>query len=351
MQSFGFLNAFAKTTVISAALRPAISLRTLTMAAEAPIKSHFVNLAMCQMTVGSDKHKNLATAREGVQKAVKDHKAHIVCLPECFNTPYSNDCFPEYAEKIPFFSATSASPSLCGKENPTAFFLSVLSKELGIYLVGGSIPEKEENAEGKVVLFNTSMVFSPSGALIAKHRKMHLFDIDVPGKIKFKESDTLSPGSSVTTFDVSIGQNLPAFKVGLGICYDLRFPEYAQLCASRGVKMLIYPGAFNTVTGPVHWELLQRGRALDNQLFVVTCSPARNPDSKYQAWGGSSVVDPWGTVLATTGHDSAIVAATVDMSRVEEVRASIPIRMQKRLDIYELIDKTKAAAADEQKST
>jgi omega-amidase len=150
-----------------------------------------------------------------------------------------------------------------------------MASELGVFLVGGSIPEKSQ--DGKQ-LYNTSLVADPKGHFVAKHRKVHLFDIHVPGKIIFKESDTLTAGTSVSTFDTPLG------KFGLGVCYDIRFPEYAQLLRQRGCVALVYPGAFNTTTGPAHWELLQRARAVDNQLFVMACSPARDNNFSYHAW-------------------------------------------------------------------
>lgn len=164
--------------------------------------------------------------------------------------------------------------------------------------------------------------------MIAKHRKIHLFDIDVPGKIRFQESETLSPGNSFTTFDT------PYCKVGVGICYDIRFPELAQVYAKLNCKLLVYPGAFNMTTGPAHWELLQRGRALDNQLYVATVSPARDTGAKYVAWGHSTVVNPWGEVIATTEHEETILYADIDPAYVEEVREQIPTRNQKRDDMY-----------------
>ena len=113
-------------------------------------------------------------------------------------------------------------------------------------------------------------------------------------------------GNNFTVFDT------PYCKIGVGICYDMRFPELADVMRQQGAEMLIYPGAFNTTTGPAHWELLQRARAVDNQLWVATASPARNPASTYQAWGHSSLINPWGEVVATTGHDQDIVYGEVD---------------------------------------
>ena len=163
---------------------------------------------------------------------------------------------------------------------------------------------------------------------------VHLFDIDVPGKITFKESETLSPGDAVTVVDTPFG------KLGVGICYDLRFSELSLLMREMGASLLVFPGAFNTVTGPAHWELLQRARALDTQCFVLTASPARAVDnpSAYQAYGHSSVVDPWGTVLATTEHEPTTVWATLNLERIAEVRSSIPLSKQTRGDLYQLED-------------
>ena len=123
-------------------------------------------------------------------------------------------------------------------------------------MVGGSVPEK--TTEGKH--YNTSLVFDRNGQLIAKHRKIHLFDVDFPGKITFKESDFLCPGDSPTVFDTEYG------KIGLAICYDMRFPELSLLMAKAGARVLIYPSMFNQTTGPLHWELVLRSRAVDNQV-------------------------------------------------------------------------------------
>eukprot|EP00656_Telonema_subtile_P010058 TRINITY_DN14801_c0_g1_i3.p1 TRINITY_DN14801_c0_g1~~TRINITY_DN14801_c0_g1_i3.p1 ORF type:complete len:211 (-),score=33.23 TRINITY_DN14801_c0_g1_i3:119-751(-) len=201
--------------------------------------------------------------------------------------------------------------------------LSTIAKELGVYIVGGSIPEIRD---GKV--YNTAIVFSPEGELVAKHAKVHLFDIDIPGKQSFRESDTLTAGSSVTTFDT------PWCKVGLAICYDVRFPQLASLMRQEGCKMLIYPGAFNTTTGPAHWELLLRARAVDNQCAVVAASPARNPNSAYQAWGHSTIVSPWGEIVATCEHEPTNISAEIDLNRVDEVRQNVPISKQTRDDVY-----------------
>jgi omega-amidase len=145
-------------------------------------------------------------------------------------------------------------------EAPTFLMLQEMAKKNNIYLIGGSIPEK--TSDGKY--YNTSLVFDRKGELIAKHRKVHLFDIDIKDKITYKESEFLVAGNQVTTFDTEF------CKFGLGICYDMRFPELALLMAKQGAKVLVYAGCFNQTTGPLHWELLLRSRALDNQVKPST---------------------------------------------------------------------------------
>ncbi|KAK7071282.1 Carbon-nitrogen hydrolase, partial [Halocaridina rubra] len=271
-----------------------------------------LRLAMIQLNVGMKKTDNISRALLKIKEAV-GNGAQLVALPECFNSPYGTKYFPEYAEAVPGESTNA---------------LSVAAKEHGIYLIGGSIPECDGHK-----LYNTCTVWNPQGEMIAKHRKVHLFDINVPGGITFQESDSLSPGSQLTTFD------LPQCKVGIGICYDIRFAELAQIYGKIGCRVLLYPGAFNMTTGPVHWELLTKARALDNQLYVGTISPARDPNADYIAWGHSTLVNPWGEVVASTGHEEAIVYADIDLDYVDKVRQMIPLPKQRRHDLYEIIQK------------
>jgi len=282
-----------------------------------------VKVALCQLSVGTDKFKNIEGARRFVQRAA-NQGAELVLLPEIWNGPYSTDSFSQYAEPLP--SSRELSEFIPdSKLHPSSKLIRDLAEEHKIWIIGGSISERDGDK-----LYNTCLVANPEGKFIAKHRKVHLFDIDVPGKITFKESDSLSPGNEITMFESPFG------KIGVGICYDIRFAEYAQICAQNDCTILCYPGAFNTVTGPAHWELLQRARAVDNQVFVLTCSPARNPESKYQAWGHSSAISPWGEVLATTEHAEDMVMTELNLNRVNEVRQNIPVRKQKRLNLYQL---------------
>jgi predicted amidohydrolase len=246
-------------------------------------------------------------------------------LPECFNSPYGTSFFPTYAENL-----LPSPPSK--EESPSFHALSEMAASANVYLIGGSIPEREVKVEGEKAeekLYNTSLVFDRKGTLLATHRKVHLFDIDIPGGITFKESEVLSPGNKVTIVD------FPEFgKVGLAICYDVRFPELAMVAARKGAFALVYPGAFNTTTGPLHWSLLARGRAVDNQVYVAMCSPARDEKAGYKAWGHSMVVDPMGKVLHEAGEGEEIVYAELRGEEIESTRKGIPVYSQRRFEVY-----------------
>lgn len=181
---------------------------------------------------------------------------------------------------------------------------------------------------------NTSLLFAPDGKLLATHRKVHLFDIDIPGKITFRESDVLSPGNKVTLVDLP-----PYGKIAIAICYDIRFPELATIAARQGCFLLLYPGAFNLTTGALHWSLQARARAMDNQVYVGLCSPARDTEASYHAWGHSMVVDPNAHVMTEAGEGEEIVYAELKGEAIEETRKGIPIYTQRRFDVYPDISK------------
>ena len=273
-----------------------------------------MRIALIQMPVTDDRQRNLDTACRKIREAA-GNGADIAVLPEMFCCPYRNECFRVYGEAE-------------GGSAQTA--LSQLARELGIYIVGGSIPEL---TDGKV--YNTSYVYGRQGQRLARHRKAHLFDIDVVGGQRFRESDTLSPGNAVTTFETEFGT------MGLCICFDLRFEELARCMCLRSAKCIFVPAAFNMTTGPAHWELLFRQRAVDNQCFTVGVSPARDTAASYVAYGNSIAVDPWGTVLYRAGAEDCIGYADLDMARIETVRQQLPILSARRTDLYE-IHETKA---------
>ncbi|THG96825.1 hypothetical protein EW026_g5071 [Hermanssonia centrifuga] len=269
------------------------------MTATPPTFKQFT-LALVQLgQVGSDKTANLKHAREIVLKAAQgdgDKKPSLVVLPECFNSPYGHVHFPVYAEKINYIHGQAY--DIEASESESVKSLSSIAKEAGIWLLGGSIPEKA--ADGK--LYNTATVYSPKGELIATHRK---------------ESETLTGGTSTNFFDTDFA------RIGLGICYDVRFPELTAIAARKGCHMCIYPGAFNLTTGPLHWELLQRVRAVDNQIFFSMCSPARDLSAAYHAWGHSMVIDPMAKVIAEAGHEEEILYA--DIGPFLRLHSGLPI--------------------------
>ena len=270
---------------------------------------NILTIAQIQMQVVRDKGENIAAACRLIRRAAAQG-AELVMLPEMFCCPYENSAFRPYGEP------------LGGVAQQT---LSALAAELGIWLIAGSIPE----LEGERV-YNTAFVYDSAGHPVAHHRKMHLFDIAVEGGQSFRESDTLSPGNTVTVFDTPWG------KMGLCICFDLRFEELARLMTLQGARAIFVPAAFNMTTGPAHWELLFRQRAVDNQLFTVGTSPARNASETYVAWGHSIVCDPWGTVLHQCGAGEEVAVTTLDLSRVASVRRQLPILSARREDVYSI---------------
>lgn len=277
-----------------------------------------VKLALVQLATGPSKSANLASARNKVLEASRAG-AKIIVLPECFNSPYGTQYFPKYAETL-----LPSPPSQTQSE--TFHALSKLAAEAKAYLVGGSIPEFETESKK---YYNTSLTFAPDGKLLATHRKVHLFDIDIPGKISFHESEVLSPGNKVTLVD------LPEYgKIGIAICYDVRFPELATIAARKGAFLLLYPGAFNLTTGKLHWELQARARAMDNQVYVGLCSPARDMEATYNAWGHSMVVNPNAEILVEADDKEGIVYAELTNEKIEETRKGIPIYTQRRFDVY-----------------
>ena len=274
-----------------------------------------VKILGCQMMVEEEKEINLQKAEVMITRGVEAHQPDIVILPEMFNTPYNNSYFPKFSEPYPGESTSR---------------IQALAKKLGVMIIAGSIPEQ---VEGEKEIYNTTYVFDHRGELLGKHRKIHLFDIDIPGKITFKESEVLSRGEEITVVDTKFG------KIGIAICYDVRFPEIFQIMEKEGAKLMVVPGAFNMTTGPAHWELLMRSRALDNQVYLAAVSPARNPDGPYQAYGHSMIVDPWGRVLEELEEKEGYIYRELDVEYQEQVRRELPTRKNRPKDLYETMKK------------
>ena len=268
-----------------------------------------MKLGLCQMPVTASKTENDTVMRRYVRDAAAAG-CDLVVLPEMWCCPYSNAAFAEYAEP---------------QGGETWCLLRDTAREYDIWLVAGSVPERDGDA-----IYNTCYVFDPQGTQQAKHRKVHLFDIDVAGGQRFFESDTLSPGQQYTLVDTPFG------KLGVAICFDVRFAELFRILALEGAQLIVVPAAFNMTTGPAHWELLFRARALDNQCFVAGCAPARDETAGYVSYAHSLVCDPWGRVQAQAEAEPELLICDIDLSETDAVRAQLPVLRARRTDLYQL---------------
>ena len=269
-----------------------------------------LKILQAQMPVSADKEANLSAAERACRAAVSSG-ADLAALPEMFCCPYDTVNFPVYAE---------------GEDGPVLSRCSALARDYGIYLSAGSVPERGEDG----AVYNTAYVFDREGRRIARHRKAHLFDIDIKEGQAFRESDTLTAGNSVTTFDTEFGV------LGLCVCYDFRFPEMGRLMAAEGARLILVPAAFNPSTGPAHWELMFRAQSMFNQIFTVGTAPALDPSGSYRSWGHSIVVDPWGTVLAQMGTEEGYQTVEFDLTETDSVRRQLPLLAHRRTDLYTL---------------
>ena len=291
-----------------------------------------INVALCQMNVMDDKEKNIEKAILMIKQS-KKQGADLAVLPEMFNCPYENEKFIEYAEEL--------------EESVTLKEIAKVAKEENIHVLAGSIPELELNNDDdkqsledkeidkgnineKQSIYNTSVFFDNHGKILGKHRKMHLFDIDVKGKIYFKESDTLSAGNEFTVIKTDLA------KIGIGICYDIRFVELSRIMALEGAEILIFPGAFNLTTGPAHWQMLFKSRALDNQVYAIGVAPALDKDANYNSYGHSIVVNPWGEVIEELSFDEELKIVEIDLDEISRIREEIPVLKNRRTDLYEI---------------
>ena len=273
-----------------------------------------MKIALVQMGGAATNDENLKKAVEKIDEAASKG-AQLIVLPEMFSCPYKASNFPIFAQKD-------------GEKNWTT--LSEAAKKNKVYLVAGSMPEREGEK-----IYNTSYAFDRDGKQIAKHRKMHLFNCDIPGGAFFHESETLTAGNEVTVFDTEYG------KIGLMICFDIRFPELSRLMTDRGAKLIIVPAAFNMTSGPNWWDIMFRTRAADNQIFMAGCSPARDEKASYVAWGHSLVVDPFGKILSQLDEKENILYQDIDLSETEKFRQQFKVLKSRRLDIYQLTEVSK----------
>ena len=263
-----------------------------------------MKVCLIQNCPGINKEQNF----EKILSLIPNKQIDILIFPECFNSPYGLDFFKVFAEKLQ-------------KGEKTYDFIDELSTKLNeTYIIAGSIPELDNN-----IIYNTSTVWK-KGKIIAKYRKNNLFDNKIPN-VEFKESDIISPGNTLTIFDTEWG------KIGLGICFDLRFNQIANLYSKADCKIIIYPASFTEHTGNLHWSILNRARAIDSQLFVLSCATSTNPNNKFRSYGHSMIVDPWGKILNELGSEDGYIYDEINMNTVNNMREVLPVNQNKKFVI------------------
>lgn len=258
-----------------------------------------VAVSLVQMNSGADKDANIAAALDAIDEAA-EAGARLIVLPEVWTYLGPDSGNADAAETIP---------------GPLSRVLAERARQHGIYLHIGSMFERIEDDSR---ISNTSLVFDPEGEMIAQYRKIHLFDVDLEADSSYKESATIAAGDEIVTFE------LDGTKVGLAICYDLRFPEIFRILALEGAEVVILPAAFTLATGKDHWEILIRARAIENGIFMVATGQVGKHPPGLSCYGRSMVVDPWGLVIAQAPDRPATLHATIEMDDVARVRRQIP---------------------------
>jgi len=266
--------------------------------------------ACVQMRSDDDKARNLAAAIAHVEHAAS-LGASLVVLPETFSWrgPAARD--REEAEPL---------------DGPTLARLADVARRLRLTLVAGSILERAPGGDGASP-YNTSVVLGPDGELLASYRKVHLFDVSIPGKVEVRESARRGRGADV----VSVAT--PVARLGLSVCYDLRFPELYRALARAGADLLCVPSAFTFPTGAAHWEVLVRARAIENQCWVLAANQHGPSGLGHADYGHSMIVDPWGTVVACASDGERVVTAEIDLGLLAKVRREMPCLEHARLPL------------------
>jgi predicted amidohydrolase len=268
-----------------------------------------LNIAAIQMNSRSDKAANIQTALELIDRAAAGG-AKLVALPEIWTylgDPAGNR---ENAEPIP---------------GPVTDLLADRARKHGIYLHGGSFHQTEH---GNPRVLNTAVVFNPDGDIVATYSKIHMFDVVLDGVASYEESASVAPGNEIVTFD------LEGLRVGLAICYDLRFPELFRILALRGADLIVLPAAFTMTTGKDHWEILIRARAIENGVYMMAPGQVGHDGNGKWCYGRSLIVDPWGTVLATAPDAETVIHSTLDRTRLSAVRRQVPSLANRMPDRY-----------------
>ncbi len=263
-------------------------------------------IAAVQMTSGAEKAANLEAATRLIRKAAESG-AQFVGVPENFSWMGPESERDQNAETL---------------EGPTLARLAELAKSLKITVLAGSV--LETGAPGNR-LYNTSVLFGPEGQRLGVYRKIHLFDVEVGDGQTYRESAAVAPGTEVVVADAPLG------KVGLSVCYDLRFPELYRRHAEAGAVLLTVPAAFTLMTGKDHWEVLLRARAIENQAYVLAPAQQGKHPKDRLTWGHAMVVDPWGLVIARASEGEGFAMAQLDAAYLAKVRRTLPALQHRRL--------------------
>lgn len=271
-----------------------------------------MRVACVQLEVGTDVAVNVARARELVREAAAGG-ARLIALPEKFNAIGDAAVLRAAAEPA---------------DGPTLASCAGLARELGVWILAGSIVVREGDDP---LLRNLSVLLGPDGRQRAWYAKAHMFDVDVAG-VRYRESDAERPGDELVIADVD------GIPLGMSVCYDLRFPELYRLLALDGARILTVPAAFTAVTGAAHWEVLLRARAIENGCFVIAPNVFGDHGSGKQSYGHSMIIDPWGTVLAEAPDGDGVILADLDLTEVDRVRAAVPSLVNRRPDLYGFVD-------------
>jgi len=280
-----------------------------------------VRVAAVQLTAGPDRFENLCVANDLVWQAYEED-AELIVLPELFGVMGDRATFLANAEPL---------------DGPTVQWAREQTSSHGVWLLAGSFVE--DLGDGR--LANTSCLVSPKGELAAVYRKIHLFDVTVPGA-ELHESATFTAGDEIVTANITslAGE---VVTVGMSTCYDVRFPELSRILALRGARIVVVPAAFTAATGPAHWEVLLRARAIENQCYVVAAGQTGESDPKRRWHGHSMIIDPWGRVLADAGTEPGVIVVDADLPEIERVRAVLPSLANRRPDAYRWPSATGAA--------
>ena len=265
-----------------------------------------MRVAAVQLNSNDDKARNIATAERLVRDAAAAG-AELVALPEKWNLLAGGEALLAGAEPL---------------DGPSLGAARDWARELGIYLLAGSICER-----GSEAAFNSSVLIDADGNDVAVYRKIHMFDVEVGG-VAYRESDTERAGSEIVTAPID------GLTLGLSVCYDLRFPELFRILAVRGAKLITVPSAFTSATGRDHWEVLLRARAIENQAFVLAPNQVGEAPPHFSSFGRSAIVDPWGVVLATAPDEQCFVDADLDLAAQQQVRESLPSLANRRPEAY-----------------